>query len=152
MDLIKLVEAKERERLKEFRLGRAQADMKPDADEAAREKQREEALEKMNFPAFKAGDTINIHLKITEGGKTRIQQFKGTVIQRRNPNTTGETITVRKVSNGVGVERILPILSPNIDKIELVREGVVRRARLYYLRGKTGKAARLKEKKAPAKA
>ena len=149
MDLIKLVEAKERERLLDFRV---KSEVKPDADEQTQEQQKAEALKKAQFPSFKAGDTINIHLKITEGGKTRIQQFKGTVIQRRNPNTTGETITVRKVSNGIGVERILPILSPNIDKIELVREGVVRRARLYYLRGKTGKAARLKEKKAPAKA
>lgn len=149
MDLIKLVEAKEKERLLDFRV---KSEVKADADEQTQEQQREEALRKAQFPSFKAGDTINIHLKITEGGKTRIQQFKGTVIQRRNPNTTGETITVRKVSNGVGVERILPILSPNIDKIELVREGVVRRARLYYLRGKSGKAARLKEKKAPAKA
>ena len=103
------------------------------------------------FPQFKAGDTINIHLKITEGAKTRIQQFKGTVIQRRNPNSAGETITIRKISNGVGVERIIPILSPNIEKIELVREGVVRRARLFYLRNKTGKAARLKEKKSQSK-
>ncbi|TAE09351.1 MAG: 50S ribosomal protein L19 [Bacteroidetes bacterium] len=118
MDLIKLVEAQDRARLAEA-----------------------------NFPNFKAGDTINVHLKITEGSKTRIQQFKGTVIQRRNPGTAGETITVRKVSNGIGVERILPILSPNIEKIELVRQGIVRRARLYYLRGKSGKAARLKEKK-----
>ena len=118
MDLIKFVEAQDRARLAE-----------------------------VNFPNFKAGDTINVHLKITEGAKTRIQQFKGTVIQRRNPNTGGETFTVRKVSNGIGVERIFPILSPNIEKIELVRQGIVRRARLYYLRGKSGKAARLKEKK-----
>ncbi len=148
MDLIKLVEAKEKERLLNFRIN---LEVKPDADEQAQATQREEALRKAEHPKFKAGDTLNIHLKITEGGKTRIQQFKGTVIQRKNPNTTGETITVRKVSNGIGVERILPILSPNIEKIELVREGVVRRARLYYLRGKSGKAARLKEKK-PVKA
>lgn len=118
MDLIKFVEAQDRARLAEVK-----------------------------FPDFKAGDTINVHLKITEGTKTRIQQFKGTVIQRRNPNSGGETFTVRKVSNGIGVERIFPILSPNIEKIEVVRYGVVRRARLYYLRGKSGKAARLKERK-----
>lgn len=100
------------------------------------------------YPNFKAGDTINVHVKIREGNKVRIQQFKGVVIQRKNTGTNGETFTVRKVSNGVGVERIFPILSPNIDKIELVRQGVVRRARLYYMRGKSGKAARIKEKKA----
>lgn len=98
------------------------------------------------FPSFKAGDTINVHVKITEGNKERIQQFQGTVIQRKNPNSNGETFTVRKVSNGVGVERIFPILSPSIEKIELVREGKVRRARLFYLRGRQGKSARIKEK------
>src|SRR3712207_5852653 len=98
-----------------------------------------------SFPDFKPGDTINVHVKIREGNKERIQQFQGTVIQRKNPNTNGETFTVRKVSNGVGVERIFPLLSPNIDKIELVRKGIVRRARLYYLKGKSGKAARIKE-------
>jgi large subunit ribosomal protein L19 len=99
------------------------------------------------IPAFKAGDTVNVHVKIREGNKERIQQFQGTVIQRKNPNTNGETFTVRKVSNSVGVERIFPLLSPNIEKIELVRKGVVRRARLYYLKGKAGKAARIKEDK-----
>ncbi len=103
---------------------------------------------KATFPDFKAGDTINVHVKIREGNKERIQQFQGTVIQRRNASSTGETFTVRKVSNGVGVERIFPILSPSIEKIELVRQGKVRRARLFYLRGKQGKAARIKEKKA----
>ena len=98
------------------------------------------------FPDFKAGDTINVHVRIREGNKERIQQFRGTVIQRKNPNTNGETFTVRKVSNGVGIERIFPILSPNIDKIELIRQGKVRRARLFYLRGRQGKAARIKEK------
>jgi large subunit ribosomal protein L19 len=88
-----------------------------------------------------------VHVKIREGNKERIQQFQGTVIQRKNPNTNGETFTVRKISNSVGVERIFPLLSPNIDKIELVRRGVVRRARLFYLRGKSGKAARIKESK-----
>jgi large subunit ribosomal protein L19 len=98
-------------------------------------------------PNFKAGDTVNVHVKISEGNKERIQNFQGVVIQRKNPNTNGETFTVRKISNGIGVERIFPILSPSIDKIELVRAGVVRRARLYYLRGLSGKAARIKEKK-----
>lgn len=100
-----------------------------------------------SFPDFNSGDTVNVHVKIIEGNKQRIQQFKGTVIQRKNRGTNGETFTVRKVSGGIGVERIFPILSPNIDKVEVLRRGRVRRARLYYLRGKTGKAARIKEKK-----
>ncbi|MDH3711087.1 MAG: 50S ribosomal protein L19 [Cyclobacteriaceae bacterium] len=106
----------------------------------------EDAEARKNYPDFKAGDTVNVHVKIREGNKERVQQFRGTVIQRKNPNTNGETFTVRKVSNGVGIERIFPILSPNLDKIELVRKGKVRRARLYYLRGKQGKAARIKER------
>lgn len=97
-------------------------------------------------PDFKSGDTINVYVKIREGNKERIQLFRGTVIQRKNRNTNGETFTVRKISNGIGIERIFPILSPNIDKIEVVRKGKVRKARLYYLRGKQGKAARIKEK------
>ncbi|MGK7389579.1 MAG: 50S ribosomal protein L19 [Candidatus Cyclobacteriaceae bacterium M2_1C_046] len=106
----------------------------------------EEAAEKRNgFPAFKAGDTINVHVKITEGNKERVQQFQGTVIQRRHPNSNGETFTVRKISNGVGVERIFPLLSPSIDKIEVLRKGKVRRKRIYYVRGKHGKSARIKE-------
>ncbi len=97
-------------------------------------------------PDFKAGDTIIVHVKIREGNKERVQQFRGTVIQRKNPNTNGESFTVRKISNGIGIERIFPVLSPNIEKIELIRRGKVRRARLYYLRGRQGKAARIKEK------
>lgn len=98
------------------------------------------------FPPFKAGDDVSVHVKIKEGNKERIQKFQGTVIQRKNVNTNGETFTVRKVSAGIGVERIFPILSPNIDKIEVTRQGMVRRARLYYLRGRQGKAAKVKEK------
>ncbi len=100
-----------------------------------------------SVPDFKAGDTLNVYVKIFEGNKERIQLFQGVVIQRKNYNTTGETFTVRKISNGVGVERIFPILSPSIDKIEVLRKGKVRRAKLYYLRGKHGKAARIKELK-----
>lgn len=107
----------------------------------------EYADRRKDIPDFKAGDTVNVHVKIREGNKERIQQFQGTVLQRRNPNSNGETFTVRKISGGIGVERIFPILSPNVVKIELVRKGVVRRARLFYLRGKTGKAARIKEAK-----
>ncbi|MVM30222.1 50S ribosomal protein L19 [Spirosoma sp. HMF4905] len=108
------------------------------------------AQRRTELPTFRAGDTVNVHVKIREGNKERIQVFTGTVIQRRNPSSGGETFTVRKVSNGVGVERIFPLLSPNIDKVEVVRLGKVRRARLFYLRGRQGKAARVKERKAKA--
>jgi large subunit ribosomal protein L19 len=110
--------------------------------------EQEAAAVRTTLPVFQAGDTINVHVKIREGNKERIQQFQGVVIQRRNPNSNGETFTVRKVSNGIGVERIFPTLSPSIDKIEVVRRGVVRRARLFYLRGLSGKSARIKERKA----
>ncbi len=100
-----------------------------------------------NIPEFRAGDTINVHVKIIEGNKQRIQQFQGTVIQRRNPNTNGETFTVRKISNGVGVERIFPILSPNVEKIEVIKKGKVRRARIFYQRLRAGKASRIKERR-----
>ncbi len=99
-----------------------------------------------SFPDFQAGDTINVHIKIKEGKKERIQQFQGVVLQRRHPNTNGETFTVRKISEGIGVERIFPLLSPSIEKIELKQQGQVRRARLFYLQGKQGKAAKIKEK------
>ncbi|QDH78703.1 50S ribosomal protein L19 [Echinicola soli] len=98
------------------------------------------------FPSFKSGDTINVHVRIKEGNKERVQLFQGTVIQRKNVNTNGETFTVRKISSGIGVERIFPLLSPSIEKIEVLRQGRVRRARLYYLRGRQGKAAKVKEK------
>jgi len=111
-----------------------------------KEIEKEFLEKKSNYPDFKAGDTVIVHVKIKEGNKERIQQFQGTVIQRRHSNSNGETFTVRKISNGVGVERIFPILSPIIDKIEVTRKGQVRRARLYYLRGKQGKAAKVKEK------
>lgn len=108
--------------------------------------EKEFARVRETIPAFKSGDTINVHVKIKEGSKERIQQFQGTVIQRRGKGTNGESFTVRKVSNGVGVERIFPIVSPSIDKIEIVKVGKVRRAKLYYLKGRQGKAARIKEK------
>ena len=107
----------------------------------------ENTEKRAGFPVFKAGDTINVHVKIKEGAKERIQMFQGVVIQRKNASTNGESFTVRKISNGVGVERIFPLLSPIIDKVEMVRKGAVRRARLYYLRDKTGKGARIKEDK-----
>lgn len=107
--------------------------------------EQEFAKKRESFPGFKPGDTINVHVKIKEGTKERVQQFQGTVIQRRGEGN-GETFTVRKVSNGVGVERIFPIVSPSIDKIEVLKHGKVRRAKLYYMKGRHGKAARIKEK------
>jgi large subunit ribosomal protein L19 len=108
--------------------------------------EQENAARRGEHPEFAAGDTVNVHVKIREGNKERIQIFQGLGIQRKNSGA-GESFTVRKISNGIGVERIFPILSPNIDKIEVLRRGKVRRARLYYMRGKQGKAARVKEKK-----
>ncbi|HVA97615.1 MAG TPA: 50S ribosomal protein L19 [Bacteroidia bacterium] len=105
----------------------------------------EKLVTKREFPAFKAGDTITVHYKIKEGDKERIQQYQGVVLQRRGLAAV-ESFTVRKISNGVGVERIFPINSPFIDKIEINKIGVVRRARLFYLRSLTGKKARIKEK------
>lgn len=98
------------------------------------------------IPSFSPGDTINVHYKIKEGNKERIQQFQGTVLRISNRNTNGETFTVRKISGEIAVERIFPFISPYIEKIEVVRRGKVRRAKLYYLRGRKGKAARIKEK------
>lgn len=105
----------------------------------------EYAQRRAQIPDFKAGDTVRVHVKIVEGNKERIQVYEGVVIQRRNPSTNGETFTVRKISGGIAVERIFPLLSPSIDKIEVVRRGRVRRARLFYLRGRKGKSARIKE-------
>jgi len=101
---------------------------------------------KENSSFFGSGDTINVHYKIKEGSKERIQQFQGVVLQIKNRNSSGETFTVRKISNGIAVERIFPSGSPNIDKIEVLRKGKVRRAKLYYLRDLKGKAARIKDK------
>jgi large subunit ribosomal protein L19 len=100
---------------------------------------------KSSHPEFKAGDTVNIHYKIKEGDKERVQQFTGVVLQRRGHDAVA-SFTVRKMSNGVGVERIFPLHSPFIEKIELKKKGVVRRARIFYLRGLTGKKARIQEK------
>ena len=103
-------------------------------------------VEKREFPIFKAGDTITVHYKIKEGDKERIQQFQGVVLQRSGESAT-ETFTVRKVSGSTGVERIFPVSSPFIDKIEVNKRGVVRRARIFYLRELKGKKARIKEKR-----
>ena len=107
--------------------------------------EQEFAKVRQSIPDFKPGDTINVHVKIKEGNKERVQQFQGTVIQRRGEGN-GESFTVRKVSNGIGVERIFPIVSPSLDKIEILKKGKVRRAKLYYMKGRQGKAARIKEK------
>ncbi|WP_028296435.1 50S ribosomal protein L19 [Olivibacter sitiensis] len=106
----------------------------------------EQAVAKNEVPAFKAGDTVSVHYKIREGNKERIQVYKGVVIQR-NSFGSNETFTVRKVSNSVGVERIFPINSPNIDKIVVDSYGKVRRAKLFYLRNLKGKAARIKTRR-----
>jgi large subunit ribosomal protein L19 len=106
---------------------------------------KSQLMPKSKHPDFKAGDTITVSYKIKEGDKERIQQFTGVVIQRKNEAATA-SFTVRKISNGVGVERIFPLSSPFIDKIEVNKSGVVRRAKLFYLRERTGKAARIREK------
>ena len=98
-----------------------------------------------DIPAFRPGDTVKVHVRIKEGEKERIQVFEGTILARKNTGM-GETITVRKVSFGHGVERIFPLSAPIIDHIDVVRTGKVRRAKLYYLRALKGKAARLKER------
>ena len=97
-----------------------------------------------DVPSFKAGDTITVSYKIVEGSKERVQSFRGVVIQIKGSGKT-KMFTIRKISGGVGVERIFPLYSPNIDKIEVNKVGVVRRARIYYLRDLTGKKARIKE-------
>jgi len=101
---------------------------------------------KPEFPAFRAGDNVAVSYKIVEGNKVRIQVFRGNVIQIKGTGAT-KTFTVRKISGGVGVERIFPITSPNITEIKVLKRGKVRRARLFYLRGAIGQAARIKERK-----
>ena len=102
---------------------------------------------KTDIPEFGAGDTVRIHVRVIEGDKERTQIFEGTVIQRKGSGIQ-ETFTVRKISQGIAIERIFPMHSPRIAKIERLREGRVRRARLFYLRGRKGRAARIREKQA----
>ena len=104
-----------------------------------------------DIPDFRAGDTVNVHVKVIEGNRSRVQIFKGVVI-RRHGGGLGETYTVRKVSFGVGVERTFPVHSPNVEKVEVVTRGDVRRAKLYYLRDLRGKAAKIRERRDAAPA
>lgn len=106
------------------------------------ERYREE--HKKEYPDFEAGDVVNVVLNVRDGEKVIKQNFKGVVIQRKHPNTNRETFTVRKVSYGVAIERVFPILLPDIEKIEIIQRGVVRRARLFYLRDRYGRAAKVK--------
>jgi large subunit ribosomal protein L19 len=107
---------------------------------------QKELVEMASFPEFGAGDTVTVSYKIKEGNKERTQQFQGVVLQRRGEGAT-ETFTVRKMSGNVGVERIFPIASPFIEKITVNKRGAVRRARIFYFRERTGKSARIKEKR-----
>ncbi len=107
---------------------------------------KNEIVIKKEWPDFKSGDTITVHYKIKEGDKERIQLFRGVVLQRKNESDT-ETFTIRKMSGNVGVERIIPVNSPMIEKIEVNKHGKVRRARIFYFRELTGKKARIKERR-----
>jgi large subunit ribosomal protein L19 len=106
----------------------------------------EQLTGKKEFPKFKAGDNITVNYRIIEGNKERIQSFKGDVVKRQGRSFT-QTFTVRKISDGVGVERVFPLYSPNIESISVNKVGRVRRAKLYYLRSRAGKSARIREKK-----
>ena len=103
-----------------------------------------ESSMKSEVPAFEVGDTVKVHVRIKEGQKYRIQVFEGTVIAKRHGGIQ-ETFTVRRVANGCGIERVFPVHSPVVDKVEVVRHGKVRRSKLYYLRDRVGKAAKVKE-------
>lgn len=107
---------------------------------------QDEFVTRKEFPAFGAGDTITVYYEIKEGAKTRTQFFRGVVIQKRG-NGSSETFTIRKMSGTVGVERIFPINMPALQKIEINKKGIVRRARIFYFRGLTGKKARIKERR-----
>ena len=106
----------------------------------------EQLTAKKELPDFRAGDNITVHYKIVEGNKERIQSFKGDVLKRQGNGATA-SFTVRKISDGIGVERLFPLLSPNIDSIEVNKKGRVRRAKLYYQRDRSGKSARIREKR-----
>lgn len=101
---------------------------------------------KKRVAAFTPGDTVRVHIRVTEGGRERVQAFEGTVISRRGAGPN-ESFTVRRISHGIGVERVFPVHSPRVEKIDIVRRGRVRRAKLYFLRGKVGKETRIKERR-----
>ena len=109
-----------------------------------------ELATKKNIPEFRAGDTLRVGVKVIEGDRTRVQNYEGVCIARSNKGM-GSNFTVRKISFGEGVERVFPLYSPNVESIEVVRRGAVRRAKLYYLRGRTGKKARIAERKITTK-
>lgn len=109
-----------------------------------------ELAAKKNIPEFRAGDTLRVGVKVIEGDRTRVQNYEGVCIARSNKGM-GSNFTVRKISFGEGVERVFPLYSPNVESIEVVRRGAVRRAKLYYLRGRTGKKARIAERKITTK-
>lgn len=106
----------------------------------------EQLTGKKDYPKFKAGDNVTVNYKIVEGGKERIQSFRGDVLKIQGTGATA-TFTVRKISDGVGVERVFPFFSPNVESVQLNKVGKVRRAKLYYLRERSGKSARIKEKR-----
>ena len=106
----------------------------------------EAAQVKKQLPGFTPGDTVRVHIRVSEGGRERVQAFEGTVIARRGGGVS-ESFTVRRVSHGVGVERVFPLHSPRVEKIDVVRRGRVRRAKLHYLRGRIGKETRIKEER-----
>ncbi|HEY8490897.1 MAG TPA: 50S ribosomal protein L19 [Dehalococcoidia bacterium] len=109
-----------------------------------------ELPENPNVPDFRPGDTVRVHAKVVEGDRERTQVFEGVVIRKQHGKTPAANFTVRRIaSHGVGVERTFPIFSPRLEKVEVVRQGKVRRAKLFYLRGRTGKAARIKERPRP---
>ncbi|MDP8960599.1 MAG: 50S ribosomal protein L19 [Actinomycetota bacterium] len=110
----------------------------------------EQAYLRDDIPDFRPGDTVRVHVRVVEGNRARTQIFEGVVLRRQGGGLR-ETFTVRKVSFSVGVERTFPVHSPTIDRIEIIRRGRVRRAKLYYLRGRVGKKARIKEKREPAR-
>jgi len=105
----------------------------------------EKGYENNEFPEFRSGDTVKVHIRVVEGQKERIQVFQGIIIKMRGKGT-GKTFTVRKISGGLGVERVFPYHSPSITKVEVIRKGKVRRAKLYYLRDRKGKAAQVKSR------
>ena len=110
--------------------------------------QIQQLTDKRAIPEFRPGDTLRVGVKVVEGDRTRVQNYEGVCIARANRGM-GSSFTVRKISFGEGVERVFPLYSPNVDSIDVVRRGAVRRAKLYYLRGRTGKAARIAERRDP---